>query len=120
MEGSQFLPVYRSEKRRIWGRGGMIKKNEVLKKNQHHCHVVHDKSQWICLGSNPGLSGERSATNRLCRDTAKDREKGRRKTAGGGGGGGDAVRRTLIIIAVGAKSGQFTDLKVPRQCPFFR
>jgi hypothetical protein len=86
VEGSQFLPVCRSEKRRIWGRGGMIeKKTEVLEKNLHHCHVVHDRSEWICLGSNPGLYGERSATNRLCRDTAKHRERAGDVRRRGGG-----------------------------------
>jgi hypothetical protein len=40
-------------------------------RNLYHFHFVHNKLKWAGWGSNPGLGGERWATNRLSRGTAQ-------------------------------------------------
>jgi hypothetical protein len=46
-------------------------KTEDSEKNLSQCHFVHPKSTWIDPGENPGLRGERPATNDLSHGTVR-------------------------------------------------
>ena len=53
-----------------WGNDTDRGNPKYLDKNLSHCHIVHHKSRRTDLGSNPGIRGERRATNRLSHGTA--------------------------------------------------